>query len=392
MKNYQHRDVSARHWFITGATGFIGRELVCKIAKTLHSDDQISVLVRSGRNLSASQRLANALGSLLPADLIGRINVITGDIAEPRFGLRKRDWKFLTSCTHIVHLAANTSFSASLKEARRINVRGVETVADLAADCQRAGNLRGWSHVSTAYVVGDRTDLVRDGDLDYGRRFRNPYEQTKNEAEQSLKPYLANFPLAIFRPSIVIGNSKTGDAGNFNTVYWGIRSYLSGQTRFYARPDTPLDLVPVDYVVDAMLALIANPKAVGKTLHLAGGKQTTVTLENFADRICRYFNSPMPVIVSPTRLKLFRGFIALAKFSARHRRFIEQAESYLPYFSQNPLFDTSLTESLLIDAGVKVPQLDSYLPRILDYCLQQSWGRESKIVGAGYQQRAIANG
>ncbi len=207
-----------------------------------------------------------------------------------------------------------------------------------------------------------------------------------------LKSRLDDFPLTIFRPSIVIGNSETGEAGNFNTVYWAIRSYLSGQKKFYARANTPLDLIPVDYVVDAMLALIGNPNAVGKTLHLAGGKQTTVTLVNFADKICQYFNSPIPVIVSPTRLKLLRGFIALAKFSARHKRFFEQAESYLPYFSQNPLFDTSLTESLLMDAGIKVPQLDTYLPRILDFCLEQSWGRRSKMVGAGYQQRAIANG
>jgi len=382
----------ARRWFITGATGFIGRELINSLTSSRSRKDQISVLVRPGRYASAAERCASVLSQLLGEEELSRIEVLSGDAEQPRFGLSTGDWNAVSQSTHLIHLAANTSFSASLEQARDCNLRGTRHMAELATDCLRHGTLQHWSHVSTAYVVGDRTDLIHPGDLHFGNRFRNHYEQSKNESEHFLQPLLDDFPLTILRPSIVIGHSETGHAGNFNTVYWAVRSYLSGQMKLYARPGTPLDLVPVDYVVNAMLCLADCPTARGKTLHLAGGENTTVSLLEFAQRSCEYFDSPVPDISNPMRLKLLRGVMMLAKLSARHKRFIEQAESYLPYFCQNPRFDTRATESMLADAGIAVPKLDSYLPRVLDYCLAQPWGRRSKLPGTGYQPGNMAHG
>ena len=312
-------------------------------------------------------------------------------MSAPNFGLDSEQWNRICQSTHLVHLAANTSFSANIQEARECNLFGTRQMAQLARECKSNGTLQHWSHVSTAYVVGDRTDLIHPGDLRFGGQFRNCYEQSKNESEQFLKPYLTEFPLTIFRPSIVVGHSRTGEAGNFNTIYWAIRSYLSGQMKLYARGNTPLDLVPVDYVVNAMQALIELPMAQGMTLHLAGGKSTTVTLLSFAHKICEYLDSPLPDIQNPARLKFLCRVLSFARLSARNRRFIDQAQSYLPYFCQNPQFDIRLTETLLRDSEIAVPELDTYLPHILDYCLAQSWGRRSKIPGTGYQHKRVAN-
>lgn len=389
----QHDDgESRRFWFITGVTGFIGREFLRTVLVTRGLGDRIAVLVRPGASVSAHDRFREAIKSVISEEDLDRIEVVSGDISQPQFGLSADRWSDLTHCTHIVHLAANTSFSASLEVARHSNVSGVGQVAALATASRNNGMLARWSHVSTAYVVGNRTDQVRAGELDPGDRFRNPYEQSKNEAERFLAPFLNDYPLTIFRPSIVIGHSQTGEAGNFNTVYWAIRSYLSGQTKLYAKAATPLDLVPVDYVVDAIATLTEDSRAIGTSLYLAGGAETTVPLGVFADSVCRYLDSPLPQILNPARLRLLRSVLALTRLSRRHQRFIEQAQCYLPYFCQNPTFDTSHTEILLRGTGIRVPALDSYLPRILDYCLGQPWGRRSRMVGSGYQQRKVVNG
>ena len=96
-------------------------------------------------------------------------------------------------------------------------------------------------------------------------------------------------------------------------------------------------------------------------------------------------------IVDPTKLARLKSLFALAKFSKRHRVFLEQAESYLPYFCQNPEFDVTETEQFLSGSGIQVPELYSYLGNLLDYCLAQSWGKRSQIPGAGYRSLLIAN-
>lgn len=379
-------------WFITGATGFIGRELVKALLTQNRNKIQISVLVRPGKSVSAKDRLISALSPILEVSEINRIRVYSGDVSLTKFGLDEQSWQEISHSTHLAHLAANTSFSATITNARNSNLQGTYHMADLANHCKLNATLRRWSHCSTAYVAGNRTDLIYPGDLIHGSRFRNCYEQSKNESEHFLQPFLEHYPLTIFRPSIVVGHSKSGKAGNFNTVYWAIRSYLKGQTKFYARPDTPLDLVPVDYVVDAMLKLGEFPQSQGTTLHLAGGKRTTVTLSEFANKVSNYLNSPKPKILSPVRFKLLQCVSAFSMLPERDKRLIEQAGDYLPYFCQNPSFDVRSTESMLRNSGIVVPALDQYLPNILDYCLSQPWGRRSKMPGTGYKLQQVANG
>ncbi|MBX2868854.1 MAG: SDR family oxidoreductase [Acidiferrobacterales bacterium] len=381
-----------RQWLITGATGFIGREFVRALLQRGEPGNQIFLIVRGKQGVTSRDRLFAALAPILDQDAIHSLQVVDGDVRNPHFGLDAEDWNRICESSHLVHLAANTSFTATIQEARECNLLGTREMAQLARECRDRGNLKHWSHVSTAYVVGDRTDLIHPGDLRSGTQFRNCYEQSKNESEHFLKPCLTEFPLTVFRPSIVVGHSRSGAAGNFNTIYWAIRSYLSGQMKLYARGDTPLDLVPVDYVVDAMLALIDRPMAHGMTLHLAGGKSTTISLLEFAHKICAYLDSPLPDIQNPARLKILCRLLSFARLSAKRRRFIDQAQSYLPYFCQNPQFDIRLTETLLRDSNVAVPQLDQYLPNILNYCLEQPWGRRSPIPGTGYGQKNVAHG
>ena len=380
-----------RQWVITGATGFIGREFVRTLIDQRIPGNRIFVIVRGKKGITARERLSASLAPLLDQTSIDSIRVLDGDVRTANFGLDTQQWNQICHSTHLIHLAANTSFSASIEEARQCNLFGTQQMARLAQECSDNGTLEQWSHVSTAYVVGDRTDLIHPGDLRVKTQFRNCYEQSKNESEQFLKPYLTSLPLTIFRPAIVVGHSQSGEAGNFNTIYWAIRRYLSGHTKFYARGDTPLDLVPVDYAVNAMLALIELPMARGMTLHLAGGKSTTITLQDLGHKISEYLDSPLPDIQNPVRLKLLCHLLSLIRLSAKQQRFIDQAKSYLPYFCQNPQFDNRLTEILLRDTGIAVPQLDTYLPNILNFCLAQPWGKRSTLPGTRYHHKNVVN-
>ena len=265
-----------QRWFITGATGFLGREFIYHLLQQGVPKKNILVLVRPGQVLSARQKFTHSLKDIVEVKKLNDIKIIEGDVRKRNFDLDLLTWQHICHSTHIVHMAALTNFGAELSEAREYNVIGVENVIELAKLAKINGTLKHWTHVSTAYVVGTRTGLIRAGELEYGGGFRNAYEQTKNEAERLLQPFLRDFPLTIFRPSIIVGNSKTGKAGNFNTVYWAIRNYLSGQAKLYAKAETPLDLVPVDFVVSAMYQLIHDYRATGKTLTLAGGDRTTI--------------------------------------------------------------------------------------------------------------------
>ena len=396
MDNYKlintNVNQSRQRWFITGATGFVGREFIRQLLSQGIQPDKIIVLVRAGHADSSRQRFTKALSNIVESKLLRLIQVIEGDVTENNFGLTQANWDKLKSVTHIIHMAALTRFDADLKTARRHNVRGVKHIIELAIAAKNNSSLKCWVHVSTAYVAGSRTDKVWPDEKDYGGRFRNTYEQSKYEAEQLLMPFIKSFPLTIYRPSIIVGRSDTGAAGNCNTVYWAIRHYLSGQKKLYANADTPLDLVPVDYVVSAICNLINNPHSKGKIIPLAGGDKTTVTLAEFAHYICDYLDSPPPELINPAKLKRLGMILKLAKLSKRHRGFIEQAQSYLPYFSQNPRFDTSITEHLLADSSISVPYMHQYIDKLLDYCLQQSWGRRSKMPGRGYRIEQLSNG
>ena len=380
-----------KRWFITGATGFVGREFIRYLLKQGVNANSITVLVRSGQASSSTEKFINALKDIVEQDKLVGINVVDGDVRVKRFGLDNSGWEKLTLSSHIVHMAALTSFDADIATARQCNVDGVKNIIELANAAKNKSVLQRWAHVSTAYVVGSRIDKVKANELDNGGGFRNSYEQSKHEAEQLLNSMINQFPLTIFRPSIIVGRSDSGAAGNCNTVYWAIRNYLSGQTKIYANAETPLDLIPVDYVVSAIYQLMENKQSCGKTILLAGGDKTTVTLSEFAQHISSYLDSPLPELVDPAKLKRIKMLMSIAKLSKRHRRFIVQAQSYLPYFSQNPRFDTSETEKLLQHTGISVPQLHEYIGNLLDHCLQQSWGRRSCMVGQGYKLRRLSN-
>ena len=263
-----------RTWFITGATGSIGRALV----ERLDGRVRLRLLVRADDDVTARRRLTATLGPKGREALAdGLIDCVAGDLCAPGLGLPPRRRAEVTDrLDGVMHVAARTDFDAGADAAayRDINVQGALRVLQLAEDggCP-------FAHVSTAYVSGVRSGQVREGELDVGQKHRNGYERSKFEAELVLRAAAAEaeVPLTVFRPSIVIPASPRADAneGPGPLAYLRLLANLEGRKagrerviRYRGDDDGLLNLVPQDFVVDVLAKAVLDGVRAGETYHV----------------------------------------------------------------------------------------------------------------------------
>jgi thioester reductase-like protein len=256
---------------LTGATGFLGMELLAGYLE--RTDRHVYALVRGVNDRQAHARLQNTLARLFDAGhpYEERVSAVRGDITRPGLGLGNRRRAALAErVSEIVHSVASVSSRTSCTP-RAINVEGTSRVLELAAQCHTRGEgLRRLTHISTAYVAGQHRGCFSEDDLDAGQRFRNAYEQSKFEGEQLVASWRAQLPITVVRPSIVVGERHSGWTASFNVLYWPLRMFSRGAyLAVPARATAPVDVVPVDYVTDAILALSRAPEAVGATFTAA---------------------------------------------------------------------------------------------------------------------------
>ena len=214
------------------------------------------------------------------------------------FGV-ERDW-LAERVSEIVHGAASVSFELPLPDARAINVEGTRRVLEFAERCQARGGLRRFSYISTAYVAGEHAGCFSEDDLDVGQRFRNAYEQSKFEAESLLAGWRGRLPITVLRPSIIVGERDSGWTASFNVLYWPLRAFARGAyPALPARRDAPVDVVPVDYVADAIFALSQAPEAEGATFHLTAGAHAS-SVGELVELASAFFERPAPRLIDPS--------------------------------------------------------------------------------------------
>ncbi|MGA7340980.1 MAG: SDR family oxidoreductase, partial [Terracidiphilus sp.] len=313
--------------------------------------------------------------SFVPPSERARVQVYSGDVSQPDCGLAPADWKRLSAeTTRVIHSAATVRFDNSLEEARRINVEGTRRILDFASGAPR---LRSLAYVGTAYVAGERDDLVREDELAVGQGYRNTYEQTKAEAEALVRSRLRSLPGVILRPSIIVGDSRTGVTSSFKMMYWPLKIYARRLWRTVpGYPDAVLDIVPVDFVAASVARLLFDQAALGGAVHLCAGPRGSATIEQVARRAMGYFNAPEPRYVDP---KLFFAVLRPLLFLSlwgRKRRVLRDGRAYRDYFTMRMQFDTANADRLLAPAGVCPPPVLDYLDRLFHYCVASDWGRK----------------
>ncbi len=252
---------------VTGAAGFVGTEVV----KRLIGRGCAVVALARAPDGDAARRLARAWWDWpdLRAKIGHGIEPVAGDVAAPFLGLGPEVYADLARrVTHLVHAAADLRLNAPLEALRATNVDGVRHVLEFAQMARQHGLVR-MGHVSTAYVAGAHPSVVPEDDLPAAPRFRSAYERTKHEGESWVRAVMGEVPVSVFRPGMIVGDSHTGYIKMFNTVYYALRLLLTGRLRVLpTSPAIRLNLIPVDYVADAVTQLLFHPRAEGLTFHL----------------------------------------------------------------------------------------------------------------------------
>jgi thioester reductase-like protein len=356
---------------MTGATGFVGMELLVRVLE--QTDRDVVALVRAPDDAAAQLRI-DALFEMLIApsrhrELRRRVEGVAADLESPGLGLAEATRDRLTaSIGAVVHCAASVSFTLELEDARRINVEGTREILSLAAEARDYGALDRFVHVSTAYVAGDRDGRPRERQGDVGQHFRNTYERTKLEAERLVHD--SGLPAAILRPSVIVGDSVTGWTPAFNVIYWPLQAYARGL--FDAIPgksSAPIDIVPVDVVADALLELLVGPLR-GGAFHVVASDEA-VSNGRLATMAADFFG------VAPPR------FVGPGEDPAAERR----AAALVPYFKVRCIFDALRGRRAL---GAQPPLLEQYFPALMRYARDARWGKSPAprwAIGAGALKR-----
>lgn len=249
----------------TGFPGFIGLRLLPRLLE-LKPGARIACLVQE-KFLSAARDGVAAIEKA-HRHAQGRIDLVTGDITRPGLGLEENAAKELhREMMECYHLAAVYDLAVKKEVAHRINVLGTRHVLGFLGEARRCERLH---YVSTAFVSGTVKGIYRESDLDLGQGFKNHYERTKFEAEVLVAK--SDVPRTIYRPGVVVGDSRTGETGKFDGPYFVLR--------FMERLPSPglfmlpgggrgtTNIVPVDFVVEALARLSVTTKSLGKTYHL----------------------------------------------------------------------------------------------------------------------------
>ena len=376
---------------LTGATGFVGMAVLARILE--RTDRRVVVMVRARSQPEADARLAALMRSLCaePGRYMRRVTAMCGDLTATGLGLGEARETIAEHVGEIIHGAASVSFNLPLAQSRAINVEGTRRVLELAHDCVARGQgLRRMTYVSTAYVAGDRHGWVRENELDVGQSSRNTYEQSKREAERLVAHEQGRLPLTVVRPSIVVGERKTGWTSSFNVMYGPLRAVAAGALPVLpGRRDGVLDIVTVDYVADAILALASSPTAQGGTFHVVAGEKA-MTLDELRQLAARRFARRAPRLIRPRLYRTVVQPLMLSTADAAARRRIKDSGAYFPYLSLDLRFDDRAARELLGPLGIRATPIRECFDTLMDFAEAARWGREpiARSLTAGSSQPA----
>ena len=363
--------------FLTGATGFIGTQ----IARNLIEDKEATVLalVRAKNENEALRKierewwdwpeLIEALGS--------RIEPLYGDISSANMGMNEAEYnRAIERVTHIIHTAADFHV-ISFEKLAKPNIEGTANVLEFAQKINQHHRLERFSHVSTAYVAGGKTGIVSEEELSDSFGFSTDYERSKYEGELLVRAAKKDLSISVFRPSMVVGDSKNGAIKTFNTIYFPLRLYLTGKMRFIpADCSFRINMVPVDYVAKAITQLTFDPKADGLTFHVVSPHESLPQLGEMLDFVKVWAKNnlgvklPNPFYISMSASSI-RALIKIQRFFKRKDNRVSNAlVSLAPYFSGNLRFDRSNIDKLLGPYNFNWQEI---MPKLLDYATYNSF-------------------
>ena len=335
---------------VTGFPAFTARRLIAKMIER-EPETKLYVLARDKFAADAARLVG------------GRAEILVGDVCDMDLGLSSAEYRALTrELTRIHHLAGIYFMGVDDDTARRVNVGGTRTVLDLARDIGRLERLVHWS---TAMVSGDRDGTVYEEDLDTGQRFHNGYERTKYEAERMVRQAMRQMPITVIRPSIIVGDSTTGEIDKLDGPYYLMVLIATNASKMrlplFGRGDAPLNLVPIDYVIDAAWQVARDDDSAGKTFHIVDPQP--LTARAVFDGVAEHAQTEKPRghIPRPLARAVFRT-PGLARLGRGPLAFLDQLDRIVHY-------DQTNTARSLAGTRITCPPLADYLGVLVRHVL-----------------------
>ena len=348
--------------FITGATGFLGWDIVKNLLG--EKDSVLHVLVRAESQLAAEGRINKLINERINKDqredARERIKVICGDVTKKDLGISRPQLEKLYKKIDIIyHGAALCEFGVLLERIRKINLFGTKNMLDFALNCKNKGRLNSFQHISTVGIAGDSGGMLYEKDVNINQGFNNTYEQSKFEAEELVNEYRdRELSVSVYRPSIIVGDSRTGKVSNFQMFYQPLHIFsLELFEEIPADATSRYNLVPVDCVAKAIYLISSNQKN-NKNYHLTN--LNTIMFNDLLDMASYYFGFRKPQVIPKEHF----DFESLKGFRKK------VLEPYLPYLNHKRLeFDDVNFKEALEGKDFSWPVVDeSLMFKLFKYC------------------------
>lgn len=346
-------------YFFTGFPGFISNQLIREVLRRNDGAGKVYVLVLPSMAEKAhAERLEIMKDFALQEN---QFDVIEGDITADGLGIKPSQAEMLRNdVTHVFHLAAIYDLAVPKALAFRVNVDGTRNVNEWVKSLK---NIKRYTYFSTAYVAGKREGLLYEDELIRPYAFKNFYEETKYEAEVLVDQLKSHVPVTIIRPGIVKGHSKTGETIKFDGPYFIMNfidrlSFMPFLPRL-GKGESVVNLVPVDYIIEATTYLSFAEKGAGKTYHLTDPKPYKVS--ELYEMMMAELMKKQPIGSMPL------GFAKIGLNFRVLRRYLGVEKEALDYFSWKGNFDSSSAQDDLADSGIQCPDFKEGLSAMAEF-------------------------
>ena len=377
---------SSSRILLTGGTGFIGSFLGHRL---LEEGYRVLFLVRK-KERNSRLRIQDRLSKISPETFKKYENsweVVEGDISRPFFGINDAKLEELKAeVKTIFHCAAFLSFDSSKgAQSYRTNVEGTKNATELASLFNAELH-----HLSTAYIAGDRYGEISEDEFDVSQSFRSTYERTKFEAEKVIRSWRdSGGKCVVYRPSIVIGDSKTGIAFSF-TGYYKVAKFFWYYSKLFQKKgangiripiiipipkSATLNLITVDAVVDAIYKLSQRAESIGRTFHIIHPypPKTQFVFENSMDLFGFSNVKIWPVPLFAFRVIAWLGWVLSFLFARIGYHFRQQISTYVPYFDGSSFFKYAGVKEVLGSSYLSPSINTNVIETVLSYAIKNKF-------------------
>jgi thioester reductase-like protein len=357
-------------YFFTGFPGFIATRLINRISLG-NPSARFVLLVHPTQLERAKAEIKRLCTTAETAEM--RFELVPGDITKANLGMDPAYADMLTeTVNYVFHLAAIYDLAVPYDAAYDVNVTGTSHVNNWVRHLRK---LIRYVYFSTAYVSGDREGPVLETELEKGQSFKNHYEATKYMAEVLVQRERETLPVTIIRPGIVMGDSRTGETAKFDGPYFIMRflhHFRHWPIPYIGKGEVPINLVPVDYVVDAVDYLAHSPVAVDKVYHLTDPHPLPVrqAYELIMDSLLAKrpkWTLPLPAVRMALSIPSFRRWVGVERET-------------LAYFRCRAEYDNTIAAADLLGGGIECPPLSSYIDRCVTYFANHLDDPDKRIV------------